>query len=234
MYVLKFYAWLERNGVFAMDEALAAILRAWEREGSLARASRAAGVELGQARALVRHAGEALGGPLLRAGKSPPRLTLAASRALREFESRNGALHVHLAGGQRSPILSVDAVVPYRSSIVLVRRRHPPYQGHLVLPGGIVEYGERVEEAIVREVREETGLRTAVDHLVGVYSNPKRDPRGHNVSTLFSVRVVGGRLKAGDDAEGVELHPLDRLPRLGFDHAQMVREYMASRPTRGR
>lgn len=118
--------------------------------------------------------------------------------------------------------LTVDAVIPYRGGIVLVRRKNDPFRGYYALPGGVVEYGESVEEAVVREVREETGLECTVDRLIGVYSDPGRDPRGHFVSVCFLVRVIGGELRADSDADEVKVFKLSELPELAFDHSKMV------------
>jgi 8-oxo-dGTP diphosphatase len=83
---------------------------------------------------------------------------------------------------------------------------------------------------VVREVEEETGLRTAVTRLVGVFSDPSRDPRGHFVTLLFELRATGGSLAGGDDAESAGFFPLDRLPPLAFDHALMVELALSGRP----
>ncbi|AKG90804.1 ADP-ribose pyrophosphatase [Geoglobus ahangari] len=120
--------------------------------------------------------------------------------------------------------LTVDAIVPYKGGIVLIKRRNDPYRGYYALPGGIVEYGERVEDAVVREVREETGLECRVRKLVGVYSDPERDPRGHFVSVCFLVEVTGGELKADSDAAEVKVFKLGELPELAFDHEKMIRD----------
>ncbi len=108
--------------------------------------------------------------------------------------------------------------------MVLVRRANEPFAGYYALPGGIVEYGEKVEDAVIREVKEETGIEGKVFKLVGVYSEPERDPRGHYVSVCFVVLPEGGELKAGDDARDVAVFPLNRLPRLAFDHERMIRD----------
>jgi len=120
--------------------------------------------------------------------------------------------------------LTVDAVIPYQNGIVLIRRVNDPFAGFYALPGGIVEYGERVEDAVLREVKEETGIEGKIFKLVGVYSEPDRDPRGHYVSICFVVLPEGGELKAGDDAGDVDVFPLNRLPRLAFDHERMIRD----------
>ncbi len=120
--------------------------------------------------------------------------------------------------------LTVDAIIPYKGKIVLIRRINEPFKDHYALPGGIVEYGERVEDAVLREVEEETGLKGRIHGLVGVYSDPDRDPRGHFVSVCFIVLPVGGELKAGSDAKDVALFSLDNLPKLAFDHEKMIKD----------
>jgi len=120
--------------------------------------------------------------------------------------------------------LTVDAIIPYQGKIVLIKRLNEPYKGFYALPGGIVEYGERVEDAVLREVEEETGLKGEIHSLVGVYSDPDRDPRGHFVSVCFIVIPKGGELKAGSDAKEVGLFSLDDLPKLAFDHEKMIKD----------
>lgn len=120
--------------------------------------------------------------------------------------------------------LTVDAVIPYQKKIVLIKRLNEPFKGFYALPGGIVEYGEKVEDALLREVEEETGLEGEIYKLVGVYSDPKRDPRGHFVSVCFIVLPKGGELKAGSDAKELALFPLNSLPKLAFDHEKMVKD----------
>ncbi len=120
--------------------------------------------------------------------------------------------------------LTVDAIIPYKGGIVLIKRKNDPYKGFYALPGGIVEYGERVEEAVVREVLEETGLRCEIKRLIGVYSDPNRDPRGHFVSVCFLMEAVGGELKASSDAEDVKVFNLKNLPKLAFDHEKMIKD----------
>ncbi len=85
-----------------------------------------------------------------------------------------------------TPLLAADALVLYGDGIVLIRRENPPYQGFYALPGGFVEVGETVEEAVRREAREETGLDIVPIKLVGVYSKPDRDPRGTSSRSLTS------------------------------------------------
>jgi 8-oxo-dGTP diphosphatase len=123
----------------------------------------------------------------------------------------------------RTPLLSVDCVVIDASGrVLLVRRGQPPFKGMPALPGGFVEIGESVEQACRRELREETGVRAGRLRLIGVYSDPRRDPRGHTCSVAFLARVVRARATAGDDAAAIEwVEHWSRLP-LAFDHAKIL------------
>jgi 8-oxo-dGTP diphosphatase len=121
----------------------------------------------------------------------------------------------------RTPILAVDCIILFEGGIVLIRRRNPPFQGCYALPGGFVEVGESVEDAAIREAREETGLNITILRLIGVYSDPHRDPRGHVVSICHLSRGTG-ILSHGSDARSAEVFRLDRLPSLAFDHGQMI------------
>ena len=87
-----------------------------------------------------------------------------------------------------------------------------------------MEYGEKTEDAVVREVFEETGVKTMIRSLIGVYSDPHRDPRGHTVSIAYLINRVGGDLNAGDDASSVKFFKLNDLPELAFDHAVIVKD----------
>jgi len=118
--------------------------------------------------------------------------------------------------------LTVDAIIPYKGKIVLIKRKNKPYKDYYALPGGIVEYGESVESALRREAKEETGLDVEPYKLIGVYSQPDRDPRGHFVSICFIALPKGGELKASSDAKEVALFDLDSIPKLAFDHNKMI------------
>jgi 8-oxo-dGTP diphosphatase len=121
----------------------------------------------------------------------------------------------------KTPLLAVDAIILYKGGIVLIRRENPPYQGSYALPGGFVEVGESVEDAVAREAFEETGLKIDIKRLVGVYSDPGRDPRGHVVSICYLAEGQG-ELRSGSDARSADVFPLDGLPKLAFDHARMI------------
>ncbi len=134
-----------------------------------------------------------------------------------------------------TPVLTVDAVIEIRGRIVLVKRCAEPFRGHWALPGGHVDYRETVEHAAVREAREETGLLVKIKKLVGVYSDPRRNPGSdHRVSVAFSAIKVGGRIMAGDDAEETCLFSRQEIGRikLAFDHDKIISDYFAQRTKR--
>ncbi|WP_273846381.1 NUDIX hydrolase [Rubrobacter calidifluminis] len=124
-----------------------------------------------------------------------------------------------------TPKLTVDVVIPDRDGrVVLIRRANEPFRGRWALPGGFVDVGETVEQAARREVREETGLEVELERLVGVYSEPARDPRGHNVSVAFLAHPVGDAGPRGSDdaSEALLLDPA--VVELAFDHDRIIRD----------
>ncbi len=127
--------------------------------------------------------------------------------------------------GPETPNLMVDVVIPSEGGVVLIRRASDPFEGRWALPGGFVEVGETVESAATHEAAEETGLAVELVRLVGVYSEPDRDPRGHNVSVAFLARVLSGDLVAATDAAEVAVLDPDSV-ELAFDHRSIVAEAM--------
>ncbi len=122
--------------------------------------------------------------------------------------------------------ISVDAIIKYKDSLVLIKRKNYPFQGMLAFPGGHLNYGETCEEAVVREAKEETGLNFKIEKLSGIYSDPDKDPRGHYVNLVY-VGEGAGELKAGDDAAEVLLVPIEDARKglsMAFDHARMLKE----------
>ena len=139
-------------------------------------------------------------------------------------------------GAPETPRLAVDIIIELTDRpgrpVVLIERRNPP--NGWALPGGFVDIGERVERAAVREAAEETSLRVTLTALLGVYSAPARDPRGHTVSVVF-VAESDGEPHAADDAKNIGYYGLDSLPLdLAFDHAAILRDYRRFRQTGNR
>lgn len=128
------------------------------------------------------------------------------------------------------PSLTVDVVIEYPDGeIVLIERGNDPFKGRMALPGGFVDYGEMVEAAAVREVKEETGLDVQLDRLVGVYSDPNRDPRGHMVSVVYHATPIGGTLAGADDAANA-IRTKDYFAKpLAFDHEKIIRDAFRGR-----
>lgn len=121
----------------------------------------------------------------------------------------------------KTPFLTVDALIIYERKLVLIRRLNPPFENQFALPGGFVEIGETVEIATVREAKEETGLDIELVRLLGVYSDPSRDPRGHTVTVCYLARGFG-KLKAGSDAKDIRLFGFNEIPKLAFDHNKII------------
>ncbi|MDH4014103.1 MAG: NUDIX hydrolase [Chromatiales bacterium] len=133
----------------------------------------------------------------------------------------------------QTPLITADAVIELRDRpgrpIVLIERRHEPLGW--ALPGGFVDIGETVEHAALREAREETGLDVRLEALLGCYSKPDRDPRGHTVSIIF-VAVASGDPVAGDDAREVGVFDPAKTPPLAFDHQQVLADFIRWRERR--
>jgi 8-oxo-dGTP diphosphatase len=123
----------------------------------------------------------------------------------------------------RTPLLAADcAVFDAKGRVLLIRRGNPPFKGRFALPGGFVEVGETVEAASRRELEEETGIKVGTLQLVGVYSDPQRDPRGHTCSVVFLARVARATPRAGDDAAAAEWVKDWSKVEIAFDHAAIL------------
>ena len=130
----------------------------------------------------------------------------------------------------QNPLLTVDIIIELGdASIVLIERKNPPHGW--ALPGGFVDYGERVECAAVREAREETSLDATLTEQFYTYSDPARDPRHHTVSTVF-IATADGIPRGADDAKVARAFREDNLPApIVFDHAQILRDYFKFKKT---
>jgi 8-oxo-dGTP diphosphatase len=128
-----------------------------------------------------------------------------------------------VSGRPATLALTVDCVVfDDADRLLLIRRAKKPFTDRYALPGGFVDVGETVEHAALRELQEETGLTGAIGRLVGVYSDPARDPRGHTVSVAFLISVAEGAPQAGDDAAGASFESNWRDLTFAFDHAHII------------
>jgi len=129
---------------------------------------------------------------------------------------------------QSGPYVTVDIIIECQGGIVLIERSSPPYG--LALPGGFVDYGESLEEAAIREAKEETNLELVDLRQFHTYSHPDRDPRFHTVSTVF-VAEGEGEPRAGDDAGDLRIVRYEDLLELeyAFDHKEIIEEYLVEK-----
>lgn len=136
-------------------------------------------------------------------------------------------------GPPETPLATVDIIIELAGGIVLVRRRNAPHGW--ALPGGFIDRGESASTAARREAKEETGLDVELTELLGVYSDPARDPRGfYTLSTVYIGRA-GGTPHGGDDAAEARVFPLDALPPdVVFDHPTIIADYRRLRAGLGR
>jgi 8-oxo-dGTP diphosphatase len=128
----------------------------------------------------------------------------------------------------RNPVPTVDIIIELQGrGLVLIERQKPPHGW--AIPGGFVEYGESLEEAAIREAREETGLEVDLLGQFHAYSDPDRDPRQHTITTVF-VACAAGTPQAASDARSLEVFSPDKLPSpLAFDHARILQDYLEVR-----
>ena len=128
----------------------------------------------------------------------------------------------------KTPVLAVDAIIHSNQKILLIKRNIEPFKDCWCLVGGKVEYGERVEAALKREVKEEVGLRVKIERFVGFFDNPKRDPRWHSISLAFEVKPLTKKIKTDKkevlDARWFEVNKLPK--KIGFDHRKIIERWL--------
>ena len=130
----------------------------------------------------------------------------------------------------KNPGAATDIIIEKSGRILLVRRKEEPFKGKLQFPAGFVNYGETIEHAAKREVKEETGLNIRLLDILGVYSHPKRDPRGHVISTVFIAEIINGNPTVNDkkEIESVAFYDIKKLKKkeLAFDNFRMIQDYL--------
>jgi len=136
-----------------------------------------------------------------------------------------------MSGKPVTPLLAVDILIEVAGGIVFIERKNPP--PGWALPGGFVDVGESVSHAAVREALEETSLHVELTEQFFTYSDPTRDPRGATVSVVF-LATAKGTPRAADDAKNLAIYTLDNLPKLAFDHQQILDDYRIYRTTQRR
>jgi 8-oxo-dGTP diphosphatase len=130
---------------------------------------------------------------------------------------------------RKNPLPTVDILIEIGGGVVLIERKNPPHGW--ALPGGFVDYGESLERAAVREAKEETSLDIKLIEQFHTYSDPKRDPRHHAISTVF-IATAEGNPRGADDAKTARIFREGDLPvPIVFDHAQIIRDYFRYKKT---
>ena len=135
----------------------------------------------------------------------------------------------------KNPIPTVDIIIEKDDRIVLIRRKNEPFKGKLAMPGGYVDWGETVEHAAVREAKEETSLDVKLIDVLGVYSDPKRNPRIKSIAIVFIGKPIGRKLKAGDDAVDAFWFNINEIEskEFAFDHKKILTDYLKWKKKKG-
>src|SRR5687768_8046502 len=134
-----------------------------------------------------------------------------------------------MSESRRNPLPTVDIIIEIGGGIVLIERKNPPHGW--AIPGGFVDYGESLEAAGVREAEEETSLKVQLIEQFYTYSDPRRDPRHHTISTVY-IATAQGEPKAADDAKAANIFFVGQLPKpLVFDHHQILSDYFTYKRT---
>ena len=126
------------------------------------------------------------------------------------------------------PKITVDALIPIEGdSIILIKRKNPPFKDHWAIPGGFLELGETLENAVIREAKEETSLDIEPIKIINIYSDPNRDPRGHIITAAFYCKKISGTLKADSDAKEIKIFKRKAIKniKLAFDHDKILTDF---------
>ena len=229
--------WLKKGNNSILGEGRAQLLRAIEEKGSITNAANAMNMSYRHAWGIIREIEDSLGEKIIKTERGGPegggaKLTALGRKILSQYESNYHEIIKLLKYGPR-PVLTVDGVIfTKQDKIVLIRRKNQPFKGKLALPGGFVENNETTEEAVRREMSEELGIDTRIKRMIGVYSDPNRDPRQHTVSIVYELEPITEAFKAGDDAKDFEIlsvENISKLTDLAFDHSKIIADIISKR-----
>ncbi|HEU12773.1 MAG: NUDIX domain-containing protein [Thermoplasmata archaeon] len=229
---IKYRFWFEDSqGKYLFGEGLYLLLKYVDETHNLSIAVKKMKMSYRNGWGKIREVEERLGEKIVetkRGGSIPgeTRLTEFGRKLVQDYERYMEVFDYYSKRPYKIPSLTVDGIINEGKSILLIKRGRDPFRGLYALPGGFVEYGETVESAIEREILEETGLSVKIRRILGIYSSPDRDPRGHTVSIVYILERTGGTPKAGDDAEELKFFDLDNLPELAFDHRKIIDDFL--------
>lgn len=223
---------LKLKGVSIMGSGRANLLKEIKETGSLAEAAKRTGMSYRHVWGTIQHMEKLYGKKIVRSERGGSErgssaLTEEGEQLLREFDEKNAMLSEVAGDYFKKPNITTDGILVLEGKVVLVKRKYPPFKGRYALPGGFVEYGEKMEDSVVREFEEETGLVTEMDRLLGVYSEPDRDPRGHTISGVFVLKFIRGEIRDSEETS-VKLFPIDELPSLAFDHDRIMSDFISA------
>ena len=223
--------WFEGKGKYIFGKGSYQLLKLVRELGSIKKASEEMGMSYRHAWGIIREIEKNLNMKIVitrRGGKDGgyTQLTDEGIKLMKEYEKYDKLFRYIIKNPYLKPSLTVDMILVENGKILLVKRKREPFKGYYALPGGFVEYGERVEDAAIREMQEETSLKVKIKRLVGVYSDPERDPRGHTITVVFEVARMGGEPKGKDDATEARFFILESLPKLAFDHRKIIQDYL--------
>ncbi|MGC9203581.1 MAG: NUDIX domain-containing protein [Thermoplasmata archaeon] len=229
---IKYRFWFEDSqGKYLFGEGLYLLLKYVDETHNLSTAVKKMKMSYRNGWGKIREVEERLGEKIVetkRGGSIPgeTRLTEFGRKLVQDYERYMEVFDYYSKRPYKIPSLTVDGIINEGKSILLIKRGRDPFRGLYALPGGFVEYGETVESAIEREILEETGLSVKIRRILGIYSSPDRDPRGHTISIVYILERTGGTPKAGDDAEELKFFDLDNLPELAFDHRKIIDDFL--------
>ena len=131
---------------------------------------------------------------------------------------------------KRFPRVTIDAIIMENQKLLLIQRGKPPFVDSWALPGGHIDLGELVEDAVIREIKEETNLNIKIEKLFNVYSRPNRDPRGHYITIVYvcSMKDKDQQVLGGDDAKKAKFFDLQEISKLNlaFDHNKIIEDFL--------
>jgi len=162
--------------------------------------------------------------------KGEIQLTEKGDEKIEEITRKISVLEFYNSHPYIRPAVTVDGIIFYGEKLVLIRRGNEPYKGMYAFPGGYVNYNERVEDAFLREMKEEIGVQVYNWKLFTVLSEPGRDPRGHTISIVFDGTILE-EPRAGDDASEILLTSIqDALKiKMAFDHQEVLKKFIQCR-----
>lgn len=150
------------------------------------------------------------------------------SKKTKSFEARKPC---PCCGRYANRGIAIDAIIVRDGQVLLIKRAREPAKDRWAFPGGHIDWDESVEEAVVREVKEETNLTVTSTKLLGVYSRPSRHP--DQVIAVAYLVEISGQPQAGDDAAQAKYFPLSDLPPLAFDHLKMIKDFLKEKKGEG-